>query len=109
MEKYIEAYADEWRSGKIRYQNTYKVPDRPWSTKKQESAYELSKTKFKEFKGTINLLIEDYLNREESKQNEESITKQVKDSELSDDTSVAGKQFDITNSEFKLKINFNQT
>ncbi len=40
---------------------------RPWSTKKEESAYDLSKGKYSEFKGTINLLVEDLLNRDESK------------------------------------------
>ena len=66
---------------------------RPWSSKKEESAYNLSKSKYKEYKGTINLLVEDFLNRDESKFTESNLNKTniklAKESDLYD-TSALG-------------------
>lgn len=59
---------------------------RPWSTKKEESAYDLSKGKYSEFKGTINLLVEDLLNRDESKHEDGENYRKEKDVSMTDST-----------------------
>lgn len=66
MDKFVAQFAHEWSSGSIRYQNMYKR-DRPWTSVKKLTAYDLSQGKYKEFYGTINLLVENYLNSNQQK------------------------------------------
>ena len=66
MDKFVAQFAHEWSSGSIRYQNMYKR-DRPWASVKKLTAYDLSQGKYKEFSGTINLLVENYLNTNQPK------------------------------------------
>lgn len=101
MEKYIAQFAEEWRSGQIRYQNTYKR-ERPWSTEKTESAYDQSKGKYSKFRKTINQLVEEYLKRKDEKSDDGSIglaSVRSKQSEVQFDVTTDSRNF-LTKSNF---------
>ena len=64
MQSYIARFAHEWRTGSIHNQLQGVREDRPWSvTKRKVTAFEMSQHKYAKYKATINLLVENYLNR----------------------------------------------
>ena len=61
MFQYLEEYAKEWRSGKL-FGKAKQRGGAPWHVaRRQESAYELSQTKYAEYKETIAFLVESYM------------------------------------------------